>query len=217
MNDNLFVSCQHMTSWQWLYKAWDKNILQYSDMAQRSKVNTVNTDGEKNRNTGCSVSALVELECWWEGMSENQTLIQYLCIINVCSDWPLRVILRVLLLESNWTEKQINDGRENRLPWNRGCKVFTSWIVCVISSTEFKNICQVTGGVAKLSHQPELQNNQQNFPPHWVVRENNANCCNRGKQQKKLRSPLVRRLHSLPSHQEGRANPKKKTNILQNK
>lgn len=27
------------------------------------------------------------------------------------------------------------------------------------------------------SHQPHLQNNQHNFPPHWVVRENNVNRC----------------------------------------
>lgn len=49
------------------------------------------------------------------------------------------------------------------------------------SSTDFKNICQVTGGIAKLCQKPEFQNN---FPPHWVVRENNANHLNGGGKKK---------------------------------
>lgn len=48
--------------------------------------------------------------------------------------------------------------------------------------------------------------------PLWAVRENN-----REKSQKELHSPSLRRLHSLLSHQGGRANPAKKTDILQDK
>lgn len=63
----------------------------------------------------------------------------------------------------------------------------------------------------------KTQDNQHNYPLHWVVRENNMNRCKREKSQKEIHSPLVQHLHSLPSHQEGRANPEKKTNTLQNK
>lgn len=66
--------------------------------------------------------------------------------------------------------------------------------------------------------EPRAKTSQQSAPL-WVVRENNVNGCNRReKSQRELHSPLLQHLHSLPSHQEGRANPAKtKTNIVQNK
>lgn len=74
------------------------------------------------------------------------------------------------------------------------------------------NICHVAGGVAKLSHQPKLHDDQHNFPPRWVVREDNVNRCNGEKPQRELTLTIGPTSPFSPFSPGGPGKPCKKKN-----